>query len=150
MFDTMARDVKHALRMFVQSPAFAFAAVAALTLGIAVNTAIFSVVNAVLLRPLPYPDADRVVFFMSTSQNSPAGFSAASPAKFGHFRQYGWDERLAVERDQPLRAAEHEQAGLAAGQPVGPCAPFFADDLRIPLPAIQQFDWRGPPGRIRE
>ena len=87
MFDTMARDVKHALRMFVQSPAFAFAAVAALTLGIAVNTAIFSVVNAVLLSPLPFPDADRIVFFMSTSQNNPAGFPAASPAKFGHFQR---------------------------------------------------------------
>ena len=52
----MLRDIKHALRMFVQSPAFALAAVAALTLGIAVNTAIFSVVNAVLLRPLPFPE----------------------------------------------------------------------------------------------
>lgn len=85
MFDTVVRDVKHALRMFVQSPAFAFAAVAALTLGIAVNTAIFSVVNAVLLRPLPYPEADRVVFFMTTGANNPVGFTAASPAKFAHF-----------------------------------------------------------------
>jgi len=86
MFDTLVRDVKHALRMFVQSPAFALAAVAALTLGIAVNTAIFSVVNAVLLRPMPYPDADRVVYYMSTGPDNP-GFSAASPAKFAHFTQ---------------------------------------------------------------
>ena len=67
MVDTLLRDVRHALRMFVQSPAFALAAVAALTLGIAVNTAIFSVVNAVLLRPLPFPDADRMVYFMNVS-----------------------------------------------------------------------------------
>src|SRR6478736_1756954 len=85
MADTLFRDIKQALRMFVQSPAFAFAAVAALTLGIAVNTAIFSVVNAVLLRPLPYPHADRIVYFMSTGPNGP-GFPAASPAKFAHFR----------------------------------------------------------------
>jgi putative ABC transport system permease protein len=82
----MLRDIKHALRMFVQSPAFALAAVAALTLGIAVNTAIFSVVNAVLLRPLPFPQADRIVFFMSTGPNGP-GFPGASPAKFAHFQQ---------------------------------------------------------------
>jgi len=85
MFDTFLRDVKHALRMFVQSPAFALAAVAALTLGIAVNTAIFSVVNAVLLRPLPFPDADRIVFFLNVS---PQGSGpAASPAKFQHYRE---------------------------------------------------------------
>ncbi|MDO8678424.1 MAG: ABC transporter permease [Acidobacteriota bacterium] len=85
MFDTFLSDVKHALRMFVQSPAFALAAVAALTLGIAVNTAIFSVVNAVLLRPLPFPDSDRIVFFLNVS---PQGSGpAASPAKFQHYRE---------------------------------------------------------------
>ncbi len=83
--DNFLRDLKHALRMFVQSPAFALAAVAAITLGIGVNTAIFSVVNAVLLRPMPFPDPDRIVFFMSTS---PQGSGpAASPAKFQHFRE---------------------------------------------------------------
>ena len=85
VMDTFLRDLKHALRMFVQSPAFALAAVAALTLGIGVNTAIFSVVNAVLLRPLPFPDPDRIVFFMSTSPQGSG--SAASPAKFQHFRE---------------------------------------------------------------
>ena len=85
MLDTFLRDVRHALRMFVQSPAFALAAVAALTLGIAVNTAIFSVVNAVLLRPLPFPDPDRMVFFMTVSPNGSG--PAASPAKFQHFRE---------------------------------------------------------------
>ena len=85
MLDTLFRDVRHALRMFVQNPAFTLAAVAALTLGIGANTAIFSVVNAVLLRPVAYPDADRLVFFMNTS---PQGTSpAASPAKFQHYRE---------------------------------------------------------------
>lgn len=85
MLDTLRRDIRHALRMLIQSPAFALAAVAALTLGIAVNTAIFSVVNAVLLRPLPFPDADRLVFFMNVG---PQGSNpAASPAKFQHYRE---------------------------------------------------------------
>jgi len=67
MLETLLRDTRRALRIFSRRPAFALAAVAALALGIGVNTAIFSVVNAVLLRPLPFPDADRLVFLMSTS-----------------------------------------------------------------------------------
>src|ERR1700691_4231334 len=54
-------DVKHALHMFIKNPGFTLAAVAALALGIGANTAIFTVVNAVLLKPLNYPNADRIV-----------------------------------------------------------------------------------------
>jgi len=80
------KDLKHSLRMFAQSPAFTLAAVAALTLGIGANTAIFSVVNAVLLKPVALPDSDRVVVFINTSPRGPGG-PAASPAKFAHYRQ---------------------------------------------------------------
>src|SRR3954470_18711328 len=85
MFEAFFKDLKHSLRMFAQSPAFTLAAVAALTLGIGANTAIFSVVNAVLLKPVAVPDPDRVVVFMNTS---PRGSGpAASPAKFAHYQQ---------------------------------------------------------------
>jgi putative ABC transport system permease protein len=82
--DTFFKDLKQSLRMFAKRPAFTLAAVAALTLGIGVNTAVFSVVNAVLLRPVAFPDPDRLVIFMNTSPqgNGPA----ASPAKFQHYR----------------------------------------------------------------
>jgi putative ABC transport system permease protein len=83
--ETFIKDLKHSLRMFRQSPAFTLAAVAALTLGIGANTAIFSVVNAVLLKPVAIPDADRVVVFMNVSPRG-AG-NGASPAKFLHYRQ---------------------------------------------------------------
>jgi putative ABC transport system permease protein len=85
MIEALLKDLKHSLRMFAQSPAFSIAAIAALTLGIGANTAIFSVVNAVLLKPVAVPDPDRVVVFMNVS---PRGSGpAASPAKFAHYRQ---------------------------------------------------------------
>jgi predicted permease len=84
--ELLLQDVKHAFRMFRQNRVFTAAAVAALALGIGANTAIFSVVSAVLLRPVPIPDADRVVFFMNVSPQGPGG-PAASPAKFAHWRQ---------------------------------------------------------------
>jgi putative ABC transport system permease protein len=84
--ESFVRDLRHSLRMFAQSPAFTLAAVAAMMLGIGANTAIFSVVNAVLLKPVGVPDPDRVVVFINTSPRG-AGGPAASPAKFMHYRQ---------------------------------------------------------------
>ena len=84
--EAFLKDFKHSLRMFLQSPAFTLAAVAALTLGIGANTAIFSVVNAVLLKPVAVTDPDHVVAFINVGPNGPGG-PAASPAKFAHYRQ---------------------------------------------------------------
>src|ERR1700730_14117520 len=83
--EAFLQDLRHSLRTFRQSRGFTMAAVAALALGIGANTAIFSVVNAVLLKPVPFPDPDRFVMFMNTG---PQGSNpAASPAKFAHYRQ---------------------------------------------------------------
>jgi predicted permease len=83
--ESLIQDLKHSLRMLRQQRGFTFAAVAALALGIGATTAVFSVVNAVLLRPFPYPDPDRIVMFMNTSPNGSG--AAASPAKFAHWQQ---------------------------------------------------------------
>ena len=83
--ETLLQDIKHSLRAFRQSPGFTSAAVLALALGIGTNTAIFSVVNSVLLKPAPFPDPDRLVLFLNTFPNGSG--TGASPAKFQHWRE---------------------------------------------------------------
>jgi predicted permease len=81
----LGKDIRHALQMFFKSPGFTIAAVAALSLGIGANTAIFTVVNAVLLKPLTYPNADRIVEIELTG---PDGNNAiASIPKFHVYQQ---------------------------------------------------------------
>ena len=85
MIESFFQDLRQSLRMFWQSRAFTAAAVAALALGIGANTAIFSVVNAVLLKPVPFPEPDRLVMLQVTSPQGVNG--GGSPAKFMHYRE---------------------------------------------------------------
>src|SRR5580700_8128431 len=79
-------EIKHALRTLLKSPGFTIAAVAALALGIGVNTSVFTVVDAVLLKPLGYPNADRIVEFGFPSTMI-ASFLSSVPELHAYQRQ---------------------------------------------------------------
>ena len=86
---TFLQDVTHSIRMFRKSPGFTITALAALALGIGATTAIFSIVNTVLLKPMPVPEPDRFVMLGNTyvTDKGESGTSqGASPAKFAHWR----------------------------------------------------------------
>jgi putative ABC transport system permease protein len=88
-------DVKHSIRTFRNRPAFMLTAVAALAVGIGAPTAIFSIVNTVLLKPLPVADPDRLVELTTVDLTTGAASdSATSPAKFAH-----WQAQSAVLED---------------------------------------------------
>jgi putative ABC transport system permease protein len=75
-------DVKYGVRMLRRAPAFTAAAVVALALGIGANTAIFSVVDSVLLRPLPYSDPGRLVMVWESSRRTGSTRNVISPANY--------------------------------------------------------------------
>src|SRR5262245_66644285 len=71
VIDKVRQDVSYALRLWRRRPGFAFVAIVTLALGIGANTAMFTIVNAVLLRPLQYPHADRLVSIRRSTDASP-------------------------------------------------------------------------------
>ncbi len=83
--ESLFQDLRFGLRMLHKNPGFTAVAIITLALGIGANTAIFSVVDTVLLRPMPYPDADRIVQFMLSSPQE--SFNLTSIPKFMVWRQ---------------------------------------------------------------
>ncbi|HZR22024.1 MAG TPA: ABC transporter permease [Vicinamibacterales bacterium] len=85
--DLLVADIRHTVRMGVRSPLHTTLAVLALGLGIGANTAIFTVVNAVLLRPLPYRGANDLVMLWNDDTNSNKPGNPISPADFADFQR---------------------------------------------------------------
>ncbi|MGB6689991.1 MAG: ABC transporter permease, partial [Terracidiphilus sp.] len=129
--ECILRDVRFALRQLRKSPGFAFAAVVTLALGIGANAAVFSIVEAVLLRPLPYKNPDRLVVIW---QADPA--HRASGGWFDTYREFeAWKQNSrSFERLAALTWATGPRSALWQGKPI--------DLLAIPA-SVDFFDMLG-------
>ena len=85
--EVLIRDIRQAFRTFRKAPLFALTAVLVLTLGIGASTAIFAVINAVILKPVSFSDPDTLVQIIHTGPNGEPSTSSGSPAKFMLWRE---------------------------------------------------------------
>ena len=109
--DTLWQDVRNGLRSLLRYRSYSLVVLLTLALGIGANTAIFSVVNGVLLRPLPYPDRDRLVMIWECSPHHPDEHNVISPANFLDWRAHnhvfqrmsalGWEISTLTGQGQP-------------------------------------------------
>ena len=119
MVEDLLQDVRYGLRGLVRSPGFTAVVVLALALGMGANTAVFSVFNGVLLRPLPYPDPDRLVWLSPQNARTGAALPGAiSPPDFVDYRnQSTVFEHLSafLQMDLTLTGTGHAERVAAAG-----------------------------------
>ena len=142
--DALVRDLRYAGRMLVREPGFTLLALLALALGIGATTAIFTVVDAVLLRPLPYASADRLVVVL----HGPEASSPVSPADFADYRGNARSfERLSAAQAWSATIGGGERPERVSGLQVG--ADLF-DLLGVPPLAGRTFvTGDDEPGRER-
>ncbi|HET7293788.1 MAG TPA: ABC transporter permease [Vicinamibacteria bacterium] len=166
--NSLLQDLRHALRLVLRQPGFAVTAVLTLALGVGANTAIFSVVQAVLLRPLPFDAPDRLVLVWETNVRRDRFRNVANPGNF-----LAWGERNHVFEDMaafspwkanlageggaervPIGAVTHTFFSVLGARPQLGRA-FEASDAQAGAPAVvvlSQGLWRqrygGDPGVI--
>src|SRR5438034_7400233 len=131
-------DLKFAIRQLLKNPGFTAVAVLTLALGIGANAAIFSVIHAVLLKPLRYPDSERLVWLAERGPNWDGGSISypnftdwrAQQTVFEHIGVYNWNNFVLTGRDEPvqLRGARMSADGFAALKVQPVIGRTFAED----------------------
>jgi putative ABC transport system permease protein len=118
----MMTDIRYGLRQLIKHPAFTIIAVLTLALGIGANTAIFSVVNAVLLKPLPFPAPDQLLAVggvdLSEAVSPPKLSSMCYPDFFDFREQSRSFSSIAIYRDRNLALVDEQEAQSVRGQKV--------------------------------
>src|SRR3954451_10024266 len=156
--DTLLQDIRFGWRLLRRTPGFTASAVLALALGIGATTAIFSVLDRVVLRPLPYPDADRLTMVWEVNDGKGLSHERISAVNFGDYRGLSqvfedgaawWYPQLTLTEagHEPLRVNAIETTpnffSVLGVQPVlgagFPAAPFYS---RETLVVISHRLWR--------
>ena len=107
--DTLLRDIRYGIRGLWKRPGFTFVALIALALGIGANTAIFSLVNAVLVQPLPFKDPDRLVWMWGNIRQG-GNRASVAPLDFLDYRQQNKtiDQFAAIRRGVPEQTFDQD------------------------------------------
>src|SRR5438270_244071 len=146
--ETLYQDFRYALRLLRKSPGFAVAAVLTLALGMSANTVMFSVLNTVLLRPLPYPHPDRLVQIWETDARRGDMHSVVSPYNFLDWRSQSqtFDQMATYEYNSVVLTGQKAPARLGT---LFVTASFF-DVLKVsPLKGRTFLPDEDQPGKAR-
>ena len=118
--DTLRQDVRYSIRSLVKARGFSAAVLTTLTIGIGAATAIFSVLNAVVIRPLPFPDADRLMFISEYQTDSQTGATRNFSASWPNFTDYRDRlqsfEELAASRSATFSIVDPENPDRVTGR----------------------------------
>jgi putative ABC transport system permease protein len=148
--ETLLQDIKYGFRMMLKHPAFAAIAVIALALGIGANTAIFSVVNAVLLRPLPFTEPDRLMVVYESRVDRGSSRSSVSYPNFADWReQNSVFEHMSTYRTNDLvLTGDGEPARLLAGVVNADLFPLLGVSPALGRTLLPEEDKPGDGGRV--
>jgi putative ABC transport system permease protein len=151
--DAFLRDLRYGARTLRKNPGFLLAGIVILGLGVGMNSAIFTVVNAVVLRPLPFPEADRIVRLWHTPpQSTFPGMRtfSLSPANFLDWREQSQSfEAMAIYRGgRPTLTGEGEPTAVTALRASAAFAPLFGIKPIVGRVFTSAEDWEGVPPTV--